>query len=273
MKIENELTVSVVLYNNAEEEIRVLLSCFESVELDYEIIIIDNSPTDSLKVVNTIPHVQYFFAEQNLGFGKAQNMAIQKILNKSKYHLILNPDIVFSKGTIENIYNFMEQHKDIGQVMPRIFYPNGEIQKLCKLLPAPIDLFGRRFFPNTSYIKKRNEKYELTGFQYDKLLDTPNLSGCFMFLRTSVLKEVNGFDTRYFMYLEDFDLTRRINKISRTVFYPGASVTHVFNKASYSNPTLLKHHIISAIKYFNKWGWFFDRNRKILNKRVLSQIN
>jgi GT2 family glycosyltransferase len=86
------------------------------------------------------------------------------------------------------------------------------------------------------------------------------------------LKEVGGFDTRFFMYLEDFDLTRRIHRISRTIFYPDVSVIHEFNKGSYSNFTLLWRHIVSAVKYFFKWGWILDEERKKFNEKVLSQL-
>ncbi|MNE88458.1 N-acetylglucosaminyl-diphospho-decaprenol L-rhamnosyltransferase [compost metagenome] len=93
-----------------------------------------------------------------------------------------------------------------------------------------------------------------------------------MFCRTEVLQKVGGFDPRYFMYLEDYDLTRRVHKLSKTVFYPNATVYHGFKKESYVNPILLKYHIQSAVKYFNKWGWIWDRERKEMNGNTLKQI-
>jgi GT2 family glycosyltransferase len=266
------LTISVVLYKNDPAEITKLLDCIAQTTLQYKIYLIDNSPGDGLKLFSHRVNTEYIFNNHNAGFGQAQNIAIEKAKGKSKYHLILNPDISFENGTLENIYSFMEANMGIGQVMPKIFYEDGTIQKLCKLLPHPADLIGRRFFGNASFMQKRNSVYELEGFNYNKILDTPNLSGCFMFIRTAILEKISGFDQRYFMYLEDIDLTRRVNKISRTVFYPGAAITHGFNKGSYSNPLLLKYHIASAIKYFNKWGWFFDKERTMLNKKVLTQV-
>jgi len=270
---EVDLTISVVLYKNNPTEIQNLITCIEQTLLDYNLFFVDNSPSDKLRFVENKKNTVYIFNNKNIGFGHAQNIAIKRAIKMSKYHLILNPDITFGKDVLEKIFLFMEQHHEIGQLMPKVFYPDGKIQKLCKLLPSPIDLFGRRFLSNAKYIQQRNKRYELDGFEYDRILDTPNLSGCFMFIRSSVLKEVKGFDSRYFMYLEDFDLTRRIHKIARTVFYPEVSVTHGFNKGSYASAKLLKHHIISAIKYFNKWGWFFDKERRVLNKKILSQLN
>ncbi|MEP6844372.1 MAG: glycosyltransferase family 2 protein [Panacibacter sp.] len=269
---EFELTISVVLYQNDPAEIEQLIACIADTELNYRLYLIDNSPHDSLRIFAGEKNTEYFFNNKNIGFGHAQNIAIAKAMDRSKYHLIINPDITFEKGTLENIFVFMEENADIGQLMPKVFYPDGEVQKLCKLLPHPLDLIGRRFFGNLKLMQQRNAQYELSNFCYNKILDTPNLSGCFMFIRTNILKQAGGFDTRFFMYLEDFDLTRRINKVARTVFYPGASVVHGFGKGSYKNKTLFRYHMVSAVKYFNKWGWLFDRDRSSLNKKVLAQL-
>jgi GT2 family glycosyltransferase len=272
LKKKYDLTISVVLYKNDIYELKKMMTCVAETKLNCKLFLIDNSPTDYLRLFARGEFVEYCFNNKNIGFGRAQNMGINKIRDKSHYHLILNPDVSFKAGTLENIYRFMEQNHDVGQLMPRVCYNNGSVQKLCKLLPHPIDLIGRRFFGNAYLSKKRNKIYELNGFEYNRILDLPVLSGCFMFIRTSVLEQVGGFDGRYFMYLEDIDLTRRINKISRTIFYPGVTVEHKFTKGSYENLQLLKYHIVSAIKYFNKWGWIFDNERTFLNRNVLSQL-
>lgn len=270
--MEFDLTISVVLYNTPTEEITRLLNSIAATRLLHKIIVVDNSPLKRNVEVFKTANIEYYFSGKNLGPGRAQNFAIQKILRLSKYHLITNPDIFFEAGTLEKILDFLESNPDIGQVMPKVFYSDGNIQRLCKLLPHPVDLISRRFFNHTQWAKQRNSEYELNNFNYDRVLDTPNLSGCFMFLRTSCLERVGGFDTRFFMYLEDFDFTRRLNKITRTVFFPGAAVFHAHKKGSYKNVRLLYYHSISAIKYFNKWGWLFDKERNTLNKKVLSQL-
>ncbi|HWV71328.1 MAG TPA: hypothetical protein VN040_06425, partial [Pseudosphingobacterium sp.] len=104
------------------------------------------------------------------------------------------------------------------------------------------------------------------------VLDVPNLSGCFMFVRTAILKKIGGFDPRYFMYLEDVDLVRRIGEHARTVFCPFVSIYHGYQKGSYANGKLMRLHIQSAIKYFNKWGWFIDSDRRKLNKITLDRL-
>jgi GT2 family glycosyltransferase len=90
-----------------------------------------------------------------------------------------------------------------------------------------------------------------------------------MFLRASVLRKTGGFDERYFMYLEDVDLSRRIGRVARTVYYPTVCITHAYQKGSYKSSVLLRRHIRSAIRYFNKWGWFFDAERTDVNRAAL----
>jgi hypothetical protein len=192
---------------------------------------------------------------------------------KIKYHLVLNPDVSFGKGTIEKLYDFMENNPDIGLAMPKILYPDGSIQYLCKLIPTPMDLIRRRFLPASKYLDKRNFLYELRFTGYDKIMDVPYLSGCFMFVRTEALSRAGLFDERFFLYLEDVDLSRRMHKHYRTVYYPEISVFHQYEKGSYKNSKLLKYHLQSAIKYFNKWGYFFDKDRQEINKKILKKLN
>ena len=156
--------------------------------------------------------------------------------------------------------------------MPKVLYPNGELQYLCKLLPTPMDLFGRRFLPFKGIKQKRDARFELHASGYDKTMEVPSLSGCFMFMRVEVLRKVGMFDERFFMYAEDLDLCRRIGEVSKTMYYPGVTIYHAYGKGSYKNKKLLKYHICSVIKYFNKWGWIWDGKRNRINRRILGSI-
>ena len=121
-------------------------------------------------------------------------------------------------------------------------------------------------------MQKRVEHFELRQFGYDKTMDVPYLSGCFMLLRSEALQKVGLFDERFFMYPEDIDLTRRIREHYRTVFYPKVSVIHNHAQGSYKDKKLLWIHIINLIKYFNKWGWWCDKKRKQINKETINQF-
>ncbi len=270
--MSNNISASIVTFHSPENEIKNLLNGLVNSAIS-TIYIIDNSLNDSLRSVQHISNKIIYIHNANLGYGAGHNIAINKALElKNKYHIVINPDIYLEGNSINILKEYMDNHPNVGLVMPQILYPNGKIQYLCKLLPTPIDLIIRRFIPISSYQEKSNYKYELRFTNYDKEMEVPALSGCFMFIRCSVLDKIGGFDERFFMYAEDLDLCRRIGEISQTIFYPNARVFHAYEKGSYKNKKLLKYHIISIIKYFNKWGWFFDKKRRKKNKEILNSL-
>ena len=167
----------------------------------------------------------------------------------------------------------MDANPRIGWVMPKVLYPDGSQQDLCKRLPTPWDLFSRRFFsPRAAGIlSKHQSQFKCRDIDLSRPRFIPNLSGCFAFVRSHLLQRVGGFDERFFLYLEDTDLVRRVGEIAPTVFYPYVSVYHVRGRGSYRNLSLLRHHVRSAIQYFNKWGWLVDEDRTRINRAVASE--
>lgn len=266
------ITASIVTFHTSHKDLSKVIDCVMDSSID-KLYVIDNSTNDELRdFVKNNSKITYIHS-LNLGYGSGHNVAIKKSIEAgSDYHVVLNPDIYWNDNVIEELHRFMDSNKDCGFVMPKIIYPNGKTQYLCKLLPTPMDLIGRRFVPIKSYQEKHDYNYELHWTGYDKIMEVPSLSGCFMFMRCSVLKEIGGFDERYFMYAEDLDLCRRIGEVSKTIFYPKVSVVHEYEKGSYKNKKLLKYHIKSIIKYFNKWGWLYDRKRKERNRICLNKL-
>lgn len=272
-----KLSASIVLYQTDLTPLKKVIDSYFACKSEaLQLFLVDNSPTDVLKSVVTMypdKEIYYIFNNENMGYGKAHNIAIKKSMEQGlSYHIVLNPDIVIQEGALEKLTFYMNEHPEVGNIMPKIIYPNGQLQYLCKLLPSPIDLIFRRFIPFKKWRDKINQKYELHSFRYNKKINIPNLSGCFMFLRTKALEKVGLFDENIFMYLEDIDLNRRIHRAYKTIFFPEAVVVHEYQKASYKNIKLLKVHIKSAIYYFNKYGWFFDKERKIINAQTLQEI-
>ena len=272
-----KLSASIVLYQTDLTPLKKVIDSYFACKSEaLQLFLVDNSPTDALKSVATMypdKEIYYIFNNENMGYGKAHNIAIKKSMEQGlPYHIVLNPDVVIQEGALEKLTFYMNEHPEVGNIMPKIIYPNGQLQYLCKLLPSPIDLIFRRFIPFKKWRDKINQKYELHSFRYNKKINIPNLSGCFMFLRTKALEKVGLFDENIFMYLEDIDLNRRIHRAYKTIFFPEAVVVHEYQKASYKNIKLLKVHIKSAIYYFNKYGWFFDKERKIINAQTLQEI-
>lgn len=263
------ISCSVVTYHNPPDQIADVLRSVAATP-GVAVTVVDNSADDTLAEVARKFGARYIHRPDNPGFGAAHNLAIREALDAgSDYHLVLNPDICFGPDVIPALHAYMEAHPDVGLVMPDIRYPDGSRQHLCKLLPHPVDLLVKRFVPTLYQMSGRADTYEMRRSGYERIMDVPALSGCFMFLRAATLKKTGGFDERYFMYLEDVDLSRRIGQVARTVFYPAVSIIHAYQKGSYKNSALLRRHISSAIRYFNKWGWVFDRERTVVNRAAI----
>ena len=262
------LSCSIVIYNHHADMIDKVINELKHADIFSDIYIIDNSATSRFDASYFQSNkVHYIFNNANLGYGKAHNIALHKALQKNSYHIILNPDIEVTLKAVLTCVDYMNREQNVGLLMPKVLYPNGKTQYLCKQIPTPFDLIMRRFIP--SFLKPmfqaRLDAYELKFKDFSMSMEIPNLSGCFMFIRCEALKTVGLFDENFFMYLEDTDLSRRINSQYKTVYYPEASIIHHYEKGSYKNYKLLKYHIQSAFYYFNKWGWLFDPTRSTIN--------
>ncbi|HEY6488828.1 MAG TPA: glycosyltransferase family 2 protein [Terracidiphilus sp.] len=269
------ITASVVIYNSPEVQLTRLLASIQRSSLRLETYIIDNSPFPVDRPCHHLPGVTYIRAEKNSGYGAGHNVALRKAIESSDFHLVLNPDIYFEPHELGKMIRFIAIDPSIGQLMPKVIYPDGSLQYLCKLLPTPTDLMLRRFTvgPLRALGRLSMERFELRHSGYDRVMDVPCLSGCFMLFRISALRQIGLFDERFFMYMEDFDLTRRMHAQFRTVFYPDSIVVHDHAKESYRSGRALWVHIRNAIKYFNKWGWFYDPGRTRFNEETLRRIN
>ena len=266
-------TVSIVIYESSVAQIDRLL---QHVRCDTSVlrwVVVDNGSSDEIRDAVRGMGGIYVRPGKNLGFGGGHNLALKQLADAdAPYHLILNPDIVFDGNALGRLADVMDSHPDVGLVMPKVLYPDGRNQYLCKLLPAPIDLVLRRFLPGPwkALARKRAALYELRFLDCDAPAYVPSLSGCFMFTRRSVLEAVGGFDDRFFLYMEDVDLCRRMLGASRLLYWPGVTVEHVHQMGSYRSRKLLFLHIRSAIQYFNKWGWIRDNTRAQINRATLA---
>ena len=242
------ITASIVTYHHSSSEIKQVMNCVLAGPV-HRLYIIDNSLDDHLRVLASISNRVYYIHSINRGYGTGHNIAIREAIEiGATYHIVVNPDICFEKEVLEKLVVYMDTHKDVGQIMPKVYYPNGDLQYLCKLIPTPFDLILKRFLP-FSVIKKRMAKFQLRFTGYNKMMNVPYLSGCFMFFRVSALQDVGLFDERFFMYPEDIDITRRMHEKYKTIFYPDVSIIHAHAAASKTNMRMLKIHMLNMIKY------------------------
>lgn len=264
---EGKLNVSIVLYKNDFESVRRLVNILHQAPDVRDIFLIDNSPKrdERYRTLDVI----YRFNDINLGYGKGHNEAFYYTFREHvPYHLAINADVHFEPSVIAELVKAMDHDDRIGALMPKVYYPNGSLQHLCRLLPTPLDLFGRRFLPDR-WMSKRVARLELRHTSYSHPLAIPHISGCFMMVRADSLRHTGLFDPRFFLYMEDVDLTRRLHQSYQTLFYPAVTITHEHERGSYKLGHLLGVHIVSAVKYFNKWGWWHDAERERVNEATL----
>ena len=193
---------------------------------------------------------------QNLGFGLAHNLAIDR--SSGEYHLVLNPDVTLANDALLNAVDYMDKHPEVGCLSP---YAEGKARKreyLCKQPPSVLVLILRGFAP--AFLRKLFDKklaaYEMRGVtENDVVQSVPIASGCFMFFRTNTLKTVGGFSPKYFLYFEDFDLSLRVSKTSAISYVPMVKVVHTGGYASKKGLTHIRMFASSGRTFFGEHGW------------------
>ena len=271
-KTKVDVWCSVVTFQTPAAEIERLASTLSRVRASVSLTIVDNSSSLPPLALPEALQAEVIRPGTNLGYGRGHNLAIEQSMGRCRYHLVLNSDIIFEPDVIDELCAFMDERPTAGLVMPKVYFPDGSLQHLCRLLPNPVVLVGRRFFGRTKWAERLNATYELHDWAYNEVANFPFLSGCFMFIRRSILDQVEGFDSRYFLYAEDLDLSRRIHLVAETLFYPNVSIIHEYRSLKRRSWSQWRYAIVSLTKYFNKWGWLFDEERDRINKEALERL-
>lgn len=264
----NSYSVSgcIVTFNNMKTIQQTIDSLLQhTIDVDFKLYIVDNLSTDGTPdfIRKTYPDVEVIESGANKGFGAGHNVLLNLI--SSKYHVIINPDILIEDDVISKIAKFLDDNEDIGLVSPRICFPGGKQQILGKCNPRLKYLAASRL--------RRGDtpgpllrKYAMLDADCTHPFDIENASGCFMMVRTALFQKLGGFDEHYFMYFEDADLTRALRKFSRAVHYPDATVLHIWSRESKKNRRLMVIHIRSMIYYFRKWKKIDKKNEGMISK-------
>ena len=248
----NMVTESIVTYNNISTIAKTLETLFgETKDIDFKLYVLDNGSSDGTPeyIEKNYPDVTVIRSGKNVGFGAGHNIIINQV--ESKYHAVINPDIVLTQNAVKKMADYMDGNPEIGLLSPRICFPDGRDQILGKRNPHLKYLVASRLRGDEP--SKLLKEYAMLDCDLSKPTEIENATGCFMFIRTDVLKSIGGFDDGFFMYFEDADLARRINEISKCVYYPDAVVNHVWGRDSKRNFKLMLVHINSMLRYFRKW--------------------
>lgn len=241
-----KISASIVIYKENKDTLQKVINSFLSLkDIKKEFIIVDNSPSDELKVFcENFEGVSYIFSGENLGFGRGHNLAFKNLKDKSDIHMIINPDVYFNSDEISSFLNWFYEQKEISLATTKVCYPDGENQNIVRNVPTIIDLIKR---------KLKIDSGEL-HIQDNSIKEVPFAHGCFFIFKTEVFEKLGGFDERFFMYMEDLDIFIRAKKYGRTVINTNYKIYHEFRKGSSKSFKLLKYHIISAYKFFKKYN-------------------
>lgn len=192
----------------------------------------------------------------NVGYGAGQNRALATVA--SDYHLILNPDVFLEEDALLEGLRYLQEHPEVAMLVPQGFDPQNEYARLSKRHPSLLVLLLRALAVRSSdgLLGRRVARYTYGG---ELPCDTPKsvtlASGCFMLCRTDVLKRVNGFDDRYFLYFEDYDLSLRMKSYGAIVELPQARITHYGGHTARRDLRRIGHFVRSGVRFFNRYGW------------------
>lgn len=264
------INVSIVTYHPDFSELRRCLDSLKSVFVD-RIIIVDNGNDPSVReFCSQQPEPITYIPSDNKGYGAGHNKAIRLTLENSPedhYHLILNSDLRFDPAILGEIVGLMDSDSTIGMLQPRLLNPDLTPQYAARRLPSPSDLILRRFLPPKWFSRSR-DRYLLKDLDLTRPINVAYVQGSFMFVRARAFRDCGIFDERFFMYPEDIDLTRRVHRKYRTLYYPALTVVHDHRRSSYRNYRMLWIHVSNMVRYFNKWGWIFDSERRKFNREL-----
>ena len=259
-----KITASVVLLDTDVNKVDALISSLEKQTNNCELIlyIVDYSTDSKYKNIFKSSSIKVkYISIENRGFGFGHNYAF-KVSGDSEYHVILNPDISFDKNVFFELSKHLDKNKKCIACSPIIRNIDNSHQLSGRPIPSFLRLFLRRFFPN-SIITQLNNVNDLNYFfDYGKsYINAPSISGAFIFIRKEIFKLINGFDERYFMYMEDFDLSLRIREHGEIHYLKKISLKHHFARGSYFKINLFLHHLISYFKF--KFKFFFYNYKKL----------
>ncbi len=249
-----DISIAIVSYNDEANVRNAVCSIMEHTAalVSKKIYIIDNSTREnSLQdLEKKYQQLEYLATGENLGFGRGHNYVLDRL--DSRFHAVVNPDILLVEDSLSILMAFIEE-KGAGMAVPRLLDQEMELQAVYRRELTVADMGIRMFLP--SHFKERQAYHTMQDMDYGKPFQVPFAQGSFFVVRTELFRELGGFDQRYFMYMEDADLCRRVNEASSLWYCPDTGVVHKWERGSHKDWKLWKAHVASMVKYFRKWGW------------------
>ncbi|MFU8813560.1 MAG: glycosyltransferase [Balneolaceae bacterium] len=252
------ITIIIVNYNVKEFLANCLLSIRNASKgLDVRCIVVDNDSSDGSVafIKEHFPTVDVIANRENIGFGKANNQAIEQV--DTEYTFLLNPDTLLEEHTLHTMLEHMNAHPECGACGCKILNPDGSFApESRRSVPTLVSAMSKAFGLTSLFPKSRFFAHYYVGWKDENEPSSVEvLSGSCMFFRTEVLKAAGGFDERFFMYGEDIDLSYRVSKLGYRIDYvPETSIIHYKGEST-------KKGNLQYVKLFNKAMYqFFDKH-------------
>jgi hypothetical protein len=252
----------LVAYHPGPREVACLKTGLDELSDQIRYIIVSNDHISGEPVEELSENALIFLANNhNPGYGRAVNQAAAELAAhgiEPLYLASLNTDLSWQPGSLENLVDWLDQNPDVVLAVPEIRSPEGDIQMLCKQNPTILALLSRRFLPEKLkplWLRRYDYWYTMNDADYSQVFESPYLSGCCMFMRYTAFLKLGGFDERFFLYLEDADMSRRMTELGRSVHLPVSTIYHHWGRGNHRSKRLTLVNLHSAWMYFRKWGF------------------
>lgn len=248
-----KLSVVIVNYNVKYYLAQCLDSLLRSVkDIEHEVIVVDNHSHDgSVEYLCTkYPEVRFVASNHNLGFAKANNVAIRQ--SKGEYILLLNPDTIVGENTIKECLSFLDSHPSAGSVGVKMLKADGEMAKESRRgFPTPMTAFYKMIGLCSRFPKSRRfGKYYMGYLPCDEAVQIEVVSGAYCMIRKSALDRVGLLDEDFFMYGEDIDLSYRILKGGYENWYLPCEILHYKGESTHKSSFRYVHVFYDAMLIF-----------------------
>lgn len=277
-----KLTVVIVNYNVKYYVEQCLVSLQRALlGIDAEVYVVDNDSQDGSidYLTPRFPEVKFIASRHNLGFARANNLAIRS--SSSEYVLLLNPDTIVGEDSIRLTAAFMDAHPRAGAAGVRMLRTDGgDAKESRRGLPTPLTSFYKMSglcerFPNS----RRLGKYYMSYLPWDQPNQIEVISGAYCFMRRKALDEVGLLDEDFFMYGEDIDLSYRILKGGYENWYLPYHILHYKGESTQRTSYRYVHVFYEAMliffrKHYGHLSFFFSLPIKaaVIGKAALTLV-
>ncbi|KAA3604083.1 MAG: glycosyltransferase family 2 protein [Calditrichaeota bacterium] len=229
-----DVSFVIVTWNSENEIGNCLSSIFSEVSCSFEAIVVDNASSDStLEVIKKFPETKLIANSENLKFARGTNQGLQ--ISQGKFKMLLNPDTILTKNSIEKLITFLEENEKVGAVAPKLLNLDKSIQPSCRRFPTFRTLFFEMFllsriFPKSNFFSS----YKMPNFTHNETCEVDQPQGAALLVKNQVLEEIGLLDENFPMFFNDVDFCFRIKRAKWKIYFLAESeVLHVKGASIY----------------------------------------